>query len=162
MLGTSTTVTPLAPPKAKVFKAEAPLREALTKIWENAQSAKVSRLQSLSLRVFDTNEAFKLMGAIAQISNAEKKITLTAEYETTSGSNYQMEFSGSPNDIQPIRDFLQAQFRAAAEKSLDTTLLFTYPNGLDLNSNEPQVLSEKLTRFATSAVFVEAYAEAKD
>jgi hypothetical protein len=41
-------------------------------------------------------------------------------------------------------------------------LLFTYPNGLDLNSNEPQVLSEKLTRFATSAVFVEAYAEAKD
>ena len=160
--GTSTTVTPLAPPKAKVFKAEAPLREALTKIWENAQSAKVSRLQSLSLRVFDTSEAFKLMGAIAQISNAEKKITLTAEYETTSGSNYQMEFSGSPNDIQPIRDFLQAQFRAAAEKSLDTTLLFTYPNGLDLNGNEPQVLSEKLTRFATSAVFVEAYAEAKD
>ena len=158
----STTVTPPAPPKAKVFKAEAPLREALTKIWEDAQSAKVSRLQSLSLRVFDTSEAFKLMGAIAQISNAEKQVTLTAEYETTAGSNYQMEFSGSPNDIQPIRDFLQSQFRAAAEKSLDTTLLFTYPNGLDLNSNEPQVLSEKLTRFATSAVFVEAYAEAKD
>lgn len=152
--------------KVKVFKAEAPLREALTKIWEDARSAKVSKLKSLSLRIFDTTEAFKLMGAIAQISNADKEIKLTAEYETKDGSTFQMEFTGSPNDVLPIRDFLQPQIRAAVaqnlEGNLESTLLLTYPHGLDLGSNEPQVLADKLTRFATSTVFVEAYAEAKD
>ncbi len=150
------------PPKVKVFKAEAPLREALTKIWEDAQSAKVSKLKSLSLRVFDPTDAFKLIGAIAQVTNAEKEVKISAEYETNDGSSFQIEFTGKPTDAQPIKDFLQPQLRAAADKDLDTTLLLTYPNGLDLNSKEPANLSEKLTRFATGAVFVEAYAEAQD
>jgi Protein of unknown function (DUF499) len=149
-------------PKVKVFKAEAPLREALTKIWEDAKSAKVTKLKSLSLRVFDMTDAFKLLGAITQVSNADKEVKIVAEYETATGSTFQMEFSGQPTDAQPIKDFLQPQLRAAPEKSLDTTLLLTYSEGLDLSGKEPENLADKLTRFATGAVFVEAYAEAKD
>jgi len=86
-------------------------------------------------------------------------VTLNAEYETSEHSRFQMEFSGQPADVEPIKEFLSSQFRAALEKTLETTLLLTYPNGLDLNSQDPENITEKLTRFATGAVFVEAIAE---
>ncbi len=156
-----TSTIPPTPP-IKVFKVEAPLREALTQIWEDAKGAKVKKIKSLSLRVFDFNDAFKLMSAIAQVPNAEKEVKLTAEYETTNGGTFQMEFTGQPIDAAPIKDFLQPQLRAASEKTLETTLLLTYPNGLDLNSQEPENLTDRLTRLATGAAFVEATAEASE
>ena len=153
------TVTTPTLPSVKVLKAEAPLREALTKIWEDARGSKIDKLASLSLRVFDYNDAFKLIKAITQVSNSQKQVTLNAEYETSEHSRFQMEFSGQPADVEPIKEFLSSQFRAALEKTLETTLLLTYPNGLDLNSQDPENITEKLTRFATGAVFVEAIAE---
>ena len=143
-----------------VFKAEAPLREALTKIWENARSAQIKKISLLSLRVFDVSDGFKLLGAINSVSGAERQVKLAAEYETKNGSSLNMEFEGQVSDAQPIKDFLQPQLRAASETNLEITFTLTYPNGLELNDKEPEKITEKLARFATGAVFVEAYAEA--
>jgi hypothetical protein len=149
------------PPAAAIYKAEAPLREALTRIWEQARQKKVAKLASLRLRVFEVVDAFKLLGAVGAIAGAEKKVTLAAEYETTDGSSLELEFNGLPQDAGPLKEFLEPQFRAAKEKKLDATYLLTFIDGLALDGDAPEKLAEKLTRFATGAAFVEAYAEAK-
>lgn len=142
------------------FQAEAPLREALTRIWEQARQKKVGKLASLRLRVFEVADAFKLLSAVAGIGGAEKAVELGAEYETTDGSTYEMEFKGTPQDAGPLKEFLEPQFRAAREKKLDATYVITFTNGLALDGDAPEKLAEKLARFATGAAFVEAYAEA--
>ncbi len=157
--GTQEVIIP--PARPNIFKAEAPLREALTKIWEDARNAQIKKINLLSLRVFDGNDGFKLLGVINTISGADKQIELKAEYETINNSSFSMEFTGQVNDAQPIRGFLEPQLRAASETNLEMTFTLTYTNGLDLNGGEPEKITEKLTRFATGAAFVEAYAEAR-
>lgn len=162
--GNAATETAEIPVKATArshaFKAEAPLREALTKIWEDARNAQVKKISQLSLRVFDSSDGFKLLGVVNTVSGADKQIKLTAEYETTNSSSFSIEFAGQVSDAQPIKDFLQPQLRAASETHVEITFTLTYASGLDLNADEPEKMTEKLARFATGAAFVEANAEA--
>ncbi|MBE9018013.1 ATP-binding protein [Chroococcidiopsidales cyanobacterium LEGE 13417] len=156
--GNSSTPSPV---RSNIFKAEAPLREALTKIWEDARSAQIKKINLLSLRVFDSSDGFKLLGVINTVIGADKQIKLSAEYETTNSSSFSIEFTGQVSDAQPIKDFLQPQLRAASETHVEITFTLTYASGLDLNSDEPEKMTEKLARFATGAAYVEAYAEAR-
>lgn len=157
--GGSTLVTPPVA-STTTFTAEAPLREALTRIWEQARQKKVGKLASLRLRVFEVADAFKLLSAVGTIGGAEKTVELTAEYETTEGSTFEMNFNGKPQDAGPLKEFLEPQFRAAKEKHLNATYVLSFTDGLTLDSDAPEKLAEKLARFATGAAFVEAYAEA--
>jgi hypothetical protein len=157
----SSGVVPLPPePSISTFSAEAPLREALTRIWEQARQKKVPKLASLRLRVFEVSDAFRLLSAIGSVAGAEKKVSMEAEYETTDGSTMQMEFQGFPQDALPLKEYLEPQFRAAKESSLSTTYLLTFTTGLPMDGDHAEKLTEKLARFATGAAFVEAYAEA--
>ena len=142
------------------FKAEAPLREALTRIWEEARKQSVPRLASLSLRVFEVTDAFRLLSAVGAVAGSEKRVEMQAEYETSDGSSLTMEFHGQPQDALPLKEYLEPQFRAAKETSLQTRYLLTFTGGLDLSGDHAEKLTEKLARFATGAAFVEAYAEA--
>jgi hypothetical protein len=151
---------PALPPGVTTFTAEAPLREALTRIWEQARQKSVKKLASLSLRVFEVSDAFRLLSAVATVASAEKRVDMEAEYETTDGSTCRMEFQGQPADAGPLKEFLEPQFRAAKETGLTTTYLLTFPDGLSLEGDAPEKMAEKLSRFATGAAFVEAYAEA--
>lgn len=148
------------PPGAKSFTAEAPLREALTRVWEQARAAKVAKISTLSLRVFDKTDAFRLLAAVGAVSGAAKRVDLQAENETAEGGTFQMEFHGPPNDVMPIKEFLEPQLRAAKEPHLDATHHLTFTDGLALDGDAPEKLAEKLTRFATGAAFVEATATA--
>ena len=158
--GENDDTTPPTPPRQRVFKAEAPLREALTKIWEDGKSAQVKKFNLLSLRIFDSSDGFKLLGAINNATNAEKQVKLTAAYETKNGSSFSMEFDGQVSDVLPVKEFLQRQLPAASETDVELALTLTYRNGLDLDGDEPEKMTEKLARFASGAAFVEAYAEA--
>jgi hypothetical protein len=151
---------PSVTPRPHVFKAEAPLREALTKVSEDGRGAHVKKFNSLSLRIFDTSDGFKLLSAINGATNAEKQVKLKSAYETENGSSFSMEFDGQVSDIQPIKDFLQPQLRAASEIDVEITLTLKYPNGLDLSSDELENMADRLSRFATGPAFVEAHAEA--
>jgi hypothetical protein len=110
--------------------------------------------------VFEVSDAFRLLSAVATVAGAEKKVDMDAEYETTEGSRVQVRFQGAPQDAGPLKEFLEPQFRAAADTLLSTTYLLTFSEGLALEGDAPKKLTEKLARFATGAAFVEAYAEA--
>lgn len=152
---------PPLPPALGVlrFTAEAPLKEALARIWEEARGKKVTRLRALWLRVFDTSDAFKLLSAAKQVPNAERKVELTAEYETKAGSSLAAEFKGSLDDTEPLKEFLQSQFGGAAETELNVRYEFVFTDGLDLASDAPEKLTERLARFASGAAYVAAEAE---
>ncbi|MBL8143344.1 MAG: hypothetical protein JNM38_19670, partial [Acidobacteria bacterium] len=116
----------------------------------------------LWLRVFDTADAFKLLSACKQVPNAERHLELTAAYETSSGSSLDLEFKGSLEDGEVLREFLEAQFRAAGETDLQTRYTFTFMGGLDLTSDAPEKITERLARFASGAAYVSAEAEAQE
>ena len=148
--------------KLQGFRHEAPLKQALTQIWEDARSFHVQKIIRMTLRVFDPGDAFKLMGAIAgRVNNATIAVKLEGSYETSNGSGLEIEFNGAIADVEPVKDFLSAQFQAAAETSLDKTFEIDYAEGLSLTGDDPEKLTEQLCKYATGTALVEAYAEGK-
>jgi hypothetical protein len=150
--------TPVAP-GVEVFRAEAPLREALTRIWEQARARGIARLRMLRLRVFDPQDAFKLLSVVGGVTAAKRTAQFEAEYETGGGSVLTLTFNGSPDDAQPVKEFVDAQFRGARDKALTTIYALEFGEGLALGGQEPEKLTEKLARFASGAALVEAEAE---
>jgi len=147
------------PPGVRTFQAEAPLKEALTVLWEQARQAKAAALGTLSLRAFDPTDIFRLLTAIDGVAGAEKHVDLAAGYESKAGASLELEFKGTPEDAKPVKDFLEQEFRLATEKQLNVTYTLTFPNGLALSGNAPENLAERLTRFSTGAALVQATAQ---
>lgn len=143
------------------FKAEGILKEALTRIWEQARTKKVSKIGSLHIRMFEAGDAFKLLGVIGAVRAADKNVEIAGGYETVGQSEVELSFRGSPADAQPLREFLEPQLRAASTKTINATFNLTFSEGLDLGGDAAEKLVEQLTRYATGAAFVEATAEAK-
>jgi hypothetical protein len=154
--------SPSANVGAAVFSAEGLLREALIRIWEQARAARVEKIGTLSLRMFDAADAFRLLNVIAGIRGADQKQAFfEGGYETSSGSSLQLEFRGAPVDAQPLKDFLDPQLRAAKEKSLQARFEIGFKEGLPLGGDVAEKLTEQLARFATGAAYVNATAEPK-
>lgn len=154
---------PPVPPKpgVVVLHAEAPLREALTRLWEQARTAGLQRVSELRVRIFDAQDAFKLLAVLARTAATEKRVEWVAAYETGKGASLDLEFKGAPEDAQPVKEFLDAQFRAASEKELTTRYVLGFVDGLALDGDGPEKLTEQFARFASGAAYVEAEAEGK-
>ena len=143
------------------FTAEGLLREALIRLWEQARARKVERIGRLVVRLFDPTDAFRLLGVIAAVRGAdEKQVVIEGGYETTSGSSFEIAYAGTPQDAQPLKDFLEPQLRAADTKDLKARFAMTFKDGLPMTGDAAEKLTEQLTRFATGAAYVEATAEA--
>jgi hypothetical protein len=147
------------PPTEKTVTAEAVLKEALAMIWETARSRKFGRISSLHLRVFDPGDGFKLLGPAGSIPKSDKTVEIQGDYETADGSELSLEFKGSVNDAKPIKDFLDPQLRAAADRDVTVSFRIDFTEGLDLAGDEPEKLTERLSKFGTGAVYVAATAE---
>ncbi len=144
------------------FSTEGPLREALAKLWEQVASAKVEKIDTLTIRMFDAGDAFKLLGVINGLRvTGSKLVTFEGGYETTGGSTLQIEYRGNPNDAQPLKDFLDPQLRAAAEKNIQASFTLGFDEGLAIGPEGSGKLTEQMTRFASGAAYVAAFAEAK-
>lgn len=159
--GAGPAVTPSPSPEVLRFTKEAPLKEALTVIWEQARARQVQKLRVLWLRVFDRTDAFKLLSAVRQVAKAERAVTLTGGYETRQGASFQFEFKGALEDAEPLKEFLEAQFRGAADTELNTQFELRFEGGLDLATDAPEKLTERLARFASGAAYVTAEAESE-
>ena len=144
---------------AQPLQAEGVLREALTRLWEQARGRKVERLASLAIRVFDPADGFRLLGVVAAVRAADgKRVCIAGGYETASGSSLQVDYAGTPQDAAPLKDFLDPQLRAARDKSVEVRFDLSFAAGLPMAGDAAQTLTEQLTRFATGAAFVEATA----
>jgi alkanesulfonate monooxygenase SsuD/methylene tetrahydromethanopterin reductase-like flavin-dependent oxidoreductase (luciferase family) len=139
--------------------AEGVLKEALTRLWEQARGKRFERVTRLDLRLFDAGDAFKLLGPIGSVPKAEKEVRLEGTYGTAEGSTFEFTFQGKASDAQPVKDFLDPQLRAAAEKEVSATFTLRFADGLPLAGEEPEKLTERLSRFGAGAAYVTATAE---
>jgi hypothetical protein len=144
------------------FTAEGLLKEALIRLWEQARARRVEKIGSLSIRMFDATDAFRLLGVVAAVRAADQKqAKFEGGYETTNGSSMEVLFTGAPSDAQPVKDFLEPQLRAAKEKNMQARFELGFTEGLALSGDAVEKLTEQLTRFATGSAYVEATAGAK-
>ena len=148
------------PPQEHVFHEEGVLKEALTKIWERLRTRKYETVASLTLKIYDAGDGFKLLGLVGAIPKADKQVSIQGEYETAEGSELSIEFKGKVPDAQPVKDFLDPQLRAAEEKDVTITFDLNFNPGLPMQGDEPEKMTQRLTRFGTGACFVLATAEA--
>ncbi len=143
------------------LKAEGVLREALTKLWEQARGRRIAALAQVSLRVFDPTDGFRLMGAVNAVTGATKLARLEAGYETAENGEATITFAGSINDALPIKDFLDPQFRAARDRSFDLVFDLDFADGLALGGDAPETLTERLARYSSGAAYVTAFAKSQ-
>jgi hypothetical protein len=146
-------------PGHKQFTAQGVLREALIRLWEQARAAKVAKIGSLEIQMYEAGDAFKLLGMIGSVSNATKKVVFAGGYGTKEEGVFEFRFEGSVEDAKPVKEFLDAQFRAASEQDLKTTYSMKFEQGLELAGEGAEKLTEKLVKFASGAAYVTAVAE---
>ena len=143
------------------FTAEGILREALVRLWEQARAKRVEAIASLSIRLFEAGDAFRLLGAVGAVSGAGRIVTMEGGYETRDGGTFELEFRGPVSDAQPVREFLEPQLRDAGSTDLKAGFELTFEDGLSMNGDAAEKLTERLSRFASGAAYVSATAEAK-
>ena len=159
-------IDPPYPPREKVdsaahmpdmFVADDALRAALTRVVENAQKAQMKTFSKLRIRPFDAQDALKLLSVVNAVSNAAKSVQLTVEFETRDGSMVAINFQGSVNEALPLKDYLEPQLRAAADKNLGCTYELVFDPPFALTGDQPQKLIERLARIVSTSAEVTAF-----
>ena len=152
-------VSPAGPqPAPEALTAEGLLAEALARLWEQARARNIEKIGMLTLRLFEARDAFRLLGPVGAVSGADKLVTLTGGYETRDGGSFELEFRGPVPDAQPVREFLEPQLRDAVSRDLEAGFELTFANGLSMQGDAAEQLSERLSKFASGAAFVTATA----
>ena len=147
--------------KAESFTTEGILKEALVQLWEQARAKKVESIGVLTIRMFEAGDAFRLLGAVGAVSGADKSVRISGDYETREGGSFELEFRGPVSDAQPVKEFLEPQLRDASSKSIDAGFRLTFTEGLSMQGDVAEKLTERLARFASGAAYVSATAEVK-
>ena len=138
-------------PGTDSFTAEGVLKEALVKLWEQARGKKVETIETLTIRMFEAGDGFRLLGSIGSVAGAEKKVTIEGDYETQEAGEFEFTFNGPINDAQLVREFLEPQMRDAKSTKVEVTFALTFAEGMSLLADAPEKLTERLTRFASGA-----------
>ena len=147
-------------PAATALHAEGLLKDALARLWEQARDAGIDAIVRVEIRVFDPGDGFRLLRVVGAIPDTKKRVRYDGGYETREESTFEISFIGSVGDADPLREFLEPQVRDSAAHTLETHFELVFDGGLSLKGDAPEKLAERLSRFATSAAYVEATAEA--
>ena len=149
-------------PEPGEFTAEGVLREALTRLWEQARAGGAAQVSKLTIRMFEAGDGFRLLGAVGAVAGADKAVTMAGGYETRDGGSFMLEFNGSVADAQPVREFLEPQLRDCISRTLEVSFRLTFTAGLPLAGDAAERLTERLARFAGGAAYVAATAAAQE
>ena len=149
------------PPSAGRFTAEGVLKDALAQLWEKARAKRVDMIGTLTIRMFDAGDAFRLLGTVGAVSGAEKVVALKGGYETSDRGTFELEFRGPVPDAQPVKEFLEPQLRSAQSRTVEASFELSFADGLALEGDAAETLTDRLCRFASGAAHVSATAEAK-
>jgi len=148
------------PPTAPTFTSEGVLKDALSTVFQRARAARVEKVARLALTPFEVAHFYMLLNVVESVPGATKKANATIEFETTGQSIITMTIEGSVGDAKQTRDYVEPQLRAATEKNVSAIINLEFTDGLVLAGDEPEKIIERLTKFGTSAAFVEVTAEA--
>ncbi len=143
------------------FTHEGVLREALRVVWEKAKSARVSHIALLSIRLFEPADAFKMLAVVSGIPGAKARVGFEGHYGTEAGGEFEYNFQGPVEDALPVKDFLGPQYRAAVDRDFRASFNLSFANGLAMEGDAADKLTERLTQQSMGAAYVTASAEAQ-
>jgi hypothetical protein len=143
------------------FSHEGVLREALRVLWEKTRATGVKQIRQLTIRPFERVDAFKMLAIVGGIPGAKVKVDFEGEYGTKDGGEFHFTFQGSVEDALPVKDFLGPQYRAAVDPGLVATFTLSFANGLSLEGDATDKLTERLTQQSMGTAYVTASAEAQ-
>ena len=99
-----------------------------------------------------------MVSSISSMPNAEKRVRLDAECEAKDGSELQVHFNGSLNEVMALKDFLAPQLQDAAEHNAGIEFTLGFPEGMDLAAQGPEKIAERLGAYASGSAFIKATA----
>ncbi|MCS6781263.1 MAG: ATP-binding protein, partial [Geminicoccaceae bacterium] len=153
---------PPPPPEPETVEAEAPLREALARVFEQARGRGWKALAWLELRPFDPADAFTLAGLAGLVPKAAKRIRYEVAIESPGTSRLELAFDGPSEEEKPVRDFLRPQIEVARSKGREhdvaCTIHLLFEGGLALAGTAAEELGERLARAGAAAAQVRASA----
>jgi hypothetical protein len=144
----------------RFFSGEGVLKDALATVFQRARAAKVEKVTTLALTPFEVGHFYMLLNVVESVPGATKKANATIEFETAAQSIVTMTIEGAVSDAKQTREYVEPQLRAATEKNVTASIQLEFADGLALSGDEPEKIIERLTKFGTSAAFVEVTAEA--
>jgi hypothetical protein len=140
------------------LSVEAALKEALTRIWEQAKQHKISVLAQLRIRPSVPSDGFTLVNASNSVQKAEKRVTIEAQYKTQADGTTSLTFDGTADDAKPVIEFLRSELRAAKDQHVVIVCTLTFREGFTLEGDEPRKLADRLSQFSPGTAYVEARA----
>lgn len=145
------------PPAVTDLFAEGPLRQALVELFDKCRKAKVQRLASITIRLFEWKGAFAVYQAAATHQNAETTCAFQSSIEGEGLVEFSVGFKGTVNKASQIKSFLEPQLRTATNSS--------FQGEFELKFKAPLLTQEdKATDFINAMVKHgggEAYVEAQ-
>ena len=144
------------PPPPPELSAEGVLRDALSQIWEKARADQAEAIGTLTIRMFEAGEAFRLLGPVGAVPSAKKTVAFEGSYETQDGGTFEWDFHGPVSDAQPVKEFLDAQLRDSASNELKASFTLDFADGLAMKGDAADKLSDRLCRFVSGAARVTA------
>ena len=108
----------------------------------------------LAANMFEPSDAFRLIGAIGSVSDAEKVVAAAGGYETNDGGECKMNSRGPVVEARPISGSLEPQLRAATSKTVRASFTLTFCEGLRMEGDAPAPPANRLGRFASVSAHV--------
>ncbi|MFB3789025.1 MAG: ATP-binding protein [bacterium] len=149
---------PPLPPKITNFKAEGPLAQALTELWEKIRKAKVPSIQQLTVHLFDPPVTWKVHQAMITRRDAKVQCQLEVSLQGEGIELFEVNFKGDIEKANPFKTFLDQQIRAAKDHQFEAVYYLNFSEGLAMEGAAPEELQDSLTKYGTSEAYVEAYA----
>ena len=132
------------------------LKDALVQLWEQTRAKRVAMIGTLKVRMFDAGDAFRVLGTVGAVSGAKKVVAITGGYETPDGGTFELEFRGPVPDAEPVKEFLEQQLRGAKSATVEATFDLSFAEGLPMEGDPAETLTDRLCRFASGAAHVSA------
>jgi hypothetical protein len=102
------------------------------------------------------------MPLVKSIPNANKRVEMTASFETTCGSSAELKFKGDIEDAVALKDYLEPQFRAASDSDADISFHIRFEPPLAVQGPSAEGLIQRLTRLVSPSAHVLATAAEQD
>jgi hypothetical protein len=147
----------------ETFTAEAPLREALTQIVEQARKARVSAFSKINVRLFDVGGAWKVQQSIATLSDVEVQCEYSVQLRDDGIERFDTEFAGTLAKANMVKSLLERPLQAAKEKNFKAAFALAFTkNPLGTAPATADAFIAQITRFGAGEAYVEATAAPKE
>src|SRR5262249_41173262 len=128
------------------FQAEGMLTTALAEIWKQARAASCSRIDRITIALYDAPSTWKVHGPMVTEKSAEIACTFDATMANEGIRSLKVQYDGEVSRATAVKSFLEPLLKTMPEKTFESTYTLEFAGGLALDGSAPEKLAENLGR----------------